>query len=156
MAMRSVVSHVGFLWSSSRKPSICRETPDSPASLASVHPRRSRRRRMTTASARHSGIGKSHVLCQPVSSPAFLFFIGPSLPKPVGQKLSKPQQKIRDMYLTQIRSKAATGFNRLSLFAGTAINTIACFQKQSFLQASPICVIYILPEKKCLPPSPRC
>jgi hypothetical protein len=51
------------------------------------------------------------------------------------------------MYLTQIRSKAATGINWLSLFAGAAINTIARFQKQPFLQTSKICVIYILPNR---------
>jgi len=49
------------------------------------------------------------------------------------------------MYLTQIRPKAATRFNWLSLFASTAINTIVRFQKQPFLQTSPICVKYILP-----------
>jgi hypothetical protein len=50
------------------------------------------------------------------------------------------------MYLTQIRSKAATGFTWLPHFAGAAINTIARFQKQPFFQTSPICVIYILPD----------
>jgi len=49
------------------------------------------------------------------------------------------------MYLTQIRSKAATGFNWQSLYASAAINMISRFQKQPFFQTSPICVKYILP-----------
>jgi hypothetical protein len=69
--MREVVSNEGFFWSSSTPPSICRETPDSSASLPSDHPRRSRLRRMTPASARFSGMGNAQVLCQPVSIPAF-------------------------------------------------------------------------------------
>jgi hypothetical protein len=55
-------------------------------------------------------------------------------------------KKIGSMYLTQIRSKAATGFNWLSLFADAEINTIASFQKQPILQTSPICVIYLRPD----------
>ena len=46
---------------------------------------------MTPASARFSGIGKSHVKCHPDSVPAFLFSINLSMPRPAGQRLSKPQ-----------------------------------------------------------------
>jgi len=46
---------------------------------------------MTPASARFSGIGKSHVKCHPDSVPAFLFSINLSMPRPQGQRLSNLQ-----------------------------------------------------------------
>ena len=46
---------------------------------------------MTPASARFSGMGNAHVRCHSVSVPAFLFSINLSMPRPQGQRLSKPQ-----------------------------------------------------------------
>ena len=59
---------------------------------------------MTPASARFSGIGKSHVKCHPVSVPAFLFSINLSMPRPQGQRLSNLQNNQSVKICTRTRS----------------------------------------------------
>ena len=91
-AMRAVTFSEGFFRSSSTPPSICRETPARRASSESVQPRRSRRRRMTPARARFSGIGNAHVKCQSLSVPARLFSINPKSSCPSERIISDSQK----------------------------------------------------------------